>query len=689
MYAPSKIVSNSGAGRFGFGYGNAAGSPVGYAPVVAAAPAVQYQQYQQAGPTVQYMPSQQYQQPTAAVQYQQPGTSYGQAPQFLSPKAMMILKEFTTDHHWRHRSKQLSPMFDEAGNGAQGLNYPQLQKFYDLAGVQFFDEPVSHLLTEDIFERFDFNGDGMLQFFQAFKSLKCVLYEGFHEYGGQVAKPVELITPEQKGYTIIKELARGGQGAAMLASHPEQGKVVLKTYEKNNPNAGTLEEHIAEMEVLKELSNEEYIMHAYDIFQDNECVYCVNELMSGGDLEGLRAKTTKAGITLTQDYFKNIFKQTLLGLHHIHEHGLMHCDLKEPNVMIKNTDYKKPQVAIIDFGLASVCAGPGETGGTPGYVPPETNKNHIWYPKGDIFALGVAFFQLLADKVPEEKKGKLGVFQEGFRTLEDVEKFTATRPLPWHVVTNKYPGVKSWLSAMCSKAKKPRPRALQLLDLQFFGGDKANLDKPVSKGATTMAAPASSPAQKFQYTAPQAEEAGESVTLEQLGDWMVCEDAAGIFYHHAPTQQSFDTAPAEFLKLFPGGYSPPPSAFGQAPQVMMQAPVLQPQTAQISYAPSPQVTYAAPQATNQFSWSSPPVSQALTTSTYQPRSGAVTYTQPSVQPALQSSVVYGSANPVQFSQPAQTVVLNQGYSVQQPQQMQGVLTTGAYSPRPQIMSQVI
>jgi len=487
------MANNSGAGRFGFGYGNSAGSPVARAPIVQPQGAVQYQQ-----PRVQ---SQQYRQQAAPVQYQQAGAQYQQyaqqaapvqyqqpAPRFLSPKGMAILKEFTVDHHWRQRAKQLSPMFDEAGNGAQGLSYQQVKKFYDLAGVEFFGEPLSHILTTDIFERFDFNGDDMLTFIQAFKSLKCNLYEGMHHNGGETIKPVALSTPEQKGYTIIKELARGGQGAALLASHNERGQVVLKTYEKNNPNAGTLEEHIAEMDVLRELQEEGNVMHAYDIFQDNDCVYCVNELMSGGDLEALREKAGKAGIPLTQDYFTNIFKQTLMGLDHIHTHGLMHCDLKEPNVMIKNTDLTNPQVAIIDFGLASVCAGPGEAGGTPGYVPPETNISHIWYPKGDIFALGVAFFQLLADKTPSEKIGKLGVFQEGFNTMEDVVRFTATRPLPWHLVEGKFPGVKSWLAPMCSKEKKPRPRALQLLNLTFFGGDTESLPNAPTTGARATGA---------------------------------------------------------------------------------------------------------------------------------------------------------------------------------------------------------
>jgi len=209
----------------------------------------------------------------------------------------------------------------------------------------------------------------------------------------------------------------------------------------------------------------------------------VNELMAGGDLEALREKAGKIGLPLTEKYFQNIFKQSLLGLDHIHEHGLMHCDIKEPNIMLKNTDLRNPEVAIIDFGLAHVCAGPGEAGGTPGYIPPETNARHIWYPKGDIFSLGVTFFGLLADKTPNEKLAKFGVFQEGFRTIEDVETFTATRPLPLHLIAGKFPGVMSWLPNMCSKDKKPRPRALQLLETPFFTGDYQPQEGGVTAGA--------------------------------------------------------------------------------------------------------------------------------------------------------------------------------------------------------------
>merc|ERR1719502_879524 len=51
--------------------------------------------------------------------------------------------------------------------------------------------------------------------------------------------------------------------------------------------------------------------------------------------------------------------------------------------------------------------------------------------------------------------------------------------------------------------------------------------------------------------------AGQSVIVDQIGDWLVCEDAMGLFYHHTPTQQSHDNPPPEFLMLFPQGYQPP------------------------------------------------------------------------------------------------------------------------------------
>jgi len=112
-----------------------------------------------------------------------------------------------------------------------------------------------------------------------------------------------------------------------------------------------------------------------------------------------------------------------------------------------------------------------------------------------------------------------------------------------------------------------------------------------SMAATTMAAPVSYIPAPVMFQEQVVEQlGGQSVIVEQVGDWLVCEDAQGIFYHHSPTQQSFDNAPSEFLMLFPQGYAPPPlGAFAQAPQVIET--FTQPQM--ITQA-QPQMTYAAP-----------------------------------------------------------------------------------------------
>lgn len=102
---------------------------------------------------------------------------------------------------------------------------------------------------------------------------------------------------------------------------------------------------------------------------------------------------------------------------------------------------------------------------------------------------------------------------------------------------------------------------------------------PMVQAAPVMAAPtmAGPPmmVEAVQTTNPAlaAVPAGQSVIVEQIGDWLVCEDQLGIFYHHNPTQQSHDVAPPEFLMMFPGGYTPPASYQMQAtPGAVMESP---------------------------------------------------------------------------------------------------------------------
>lgn len=77
-------------------------------------------------------------------------------------------------------------------------------------------------------------------------------------------------------------------------------------------------------------------------------------------------------------------------------------------MVFASDSYRNPRPVFVDFGLSRafnfekndrLC-------GTPGYIPPETWQSGNWYPRGDIYSLGVAFFQLLAGTMVESAIGK-------------------------------------------------------------------------------------------------------------------------------------------------------------------------------------------------------------------------------------------------------------------------------------------
>lgn len=332
-------------------------------------------------------------------------------------------------------------------------------------------------LSEIEFMRFDFDGDQSLSFEEAAKCFRHNIVELQKDMGFKTEIPVPQKTPEQGGYTVVKVLASGGQGSTALATKANGEKVALKIYDKANANAGGIEDLRGECEVMKHLEKCPHIMSCIEIFQDQGHYYCVNELMPGGDLAALREKTSKAGVALTEAYCKGIFKQCVAALEYMHRNAMMHCDIKEPNIMVKNTDYAKPIVALIDFGLTKCSAGAGQSGGTPGYMPPEWFDLQVWLPRGDIFCMGVVFFQLLANKTPDEKKGTSGLFTENLnmqgvnsqeQMMQVLGQAMKTVQPNFGLIQGQYPGVMSFLPSMLEKDFRMRPKAPALMKQPWF-----------------------------------------------------------------------------------------------------------------------------------------------------------------------------------------------------------------------------
>ena len=96
-----------------------------------------------------------------------------------------------------------------------------------------------------------------------------------------------------------------------------------------------------------------------------------------------------------------IIRQTCLGLSHMHENGLVHCDLKPDNIMVSlDGDLK-----LIDFDL-SLYIGEHQYMslhdiiGTTKYIPPECIHIKVYSRYTDMWSFGVMLYQLVTRKLP-------------------------------------------------------------------------------------------------------------------------------------------------------------------------------------------------------------------------------------------------------------------------------------------------
>jgi serine/threonine protein kinase len=280
------------------------------------------------------------------------------------------------------------------------------------------------------------------------------------------------------GYTITKELGVGSQGTAKLATNKTGASFCLKCYSKDQMLVGGMEELKEEFEALQ-LLHCERIAGAFEMFQDAQFYYLVGEAFHGGDFLTLKPRAMAQSVPMTEDWFRGVWKQCFEGIAFMHSQAFMHCDIKEPNIMIKNQDFSAPEVVIIDLGVAKAMVQLGQEGiphGTPGYVPPETWTTKKWFPQGDIFSLGVVIWQTMCDSVPPNGPRAMetvgGLFVEGCSSIPEIYQATMNRQPNFELMPPDMPGLAE-LAEMClQKNPESRPRANACLKDPWFTGEK-------------------------------------------------------------------------------------------------------------------------------------------------------------------------------------------------------------------------
>ena len=218
-------------------------------------------------------------------------------------------------------------------------------------------------------------------------------------------------------YMIERELAHGGFSSVYLARQLEdQVQVAIKEYLPrklahrtwNNVVVSNGEESRAmfmrgralffeEAKVLATLKHPN-IVEVISFFQANETVYMVMTYDYGITLDRILHKKI---LPITESFLLNVFSLLLKGIAVIHQHQLVHLDIKPANILIRAEN----NPLLLDFGaIRKFPDRPSRQGAkvlTNGFSPIEQYDTHgNLGPWSDIYAVGASMRACLDLKVP-------------------------------------------------------------------------------------------------------------------------------------------------------------------------------------------------------------------------------------------------------------------------------------------------
>lgn len=258
-------------------------------------------------------------------------------------------------------------------------------------------------------------------------------------------------------YRIIERIANGGMGVVYKGvSLSDKSKIVaLKVLREEQALSKEQQRRFANEGSIIDGLDHPHIVKIHERGFQGKDLYIAMEFLNGVTLE---ERIRRQGILPAAEVL-DIMRQLGETVAALHERGILHRDLKPGNIMLVRADGRENFVKLLDFGVSRTegmtrLTQSGMLIGTVGYMSPEQlSEAESGFP-GDIYSLGVIFYQITTGCLP---------FQ-GETSLEMMKRILAEEPVPPQDVNPDLGGELSGLVlSMLSKDPRRRPTAEDLL----------------------------------------------------------------------------------------------------------------------------------------------------------------------------------------------------------------------------------
>jgi non-specific serine/threonine protein kinase len=251
-------------------------------------------------------------------------------------------------------------------------------------------------------------------------------------------------------YNITRKIASGGMGVVYEAEDSRLGRrVALKFLPEQMAQNTQLSERFQREARAASALNHPNICTIHAIENVDGQNFLVMELLEGQTLAHMLGR-----VTFTMDKLLPIATQIADALESAHAKGIVHRDIKPPNIFL--TD--RGQVKILDFGLVKIEADdlhvneqnstkiepqhqltpPGAAMGTASYMSPEQARGQLVDARTDLFSLGSVLYQMAGGVLPFAGDTAAVIFDAILnRDPEPVDKINPTLPAEFSRIISK------------------------------------------------------------------------------------------------------------------------------------------------------------------------------------------------------------------------------------------------------------